>query len=131
MKTLTKAFFTTTLCLLVAIPAYAGHSDRYDGFRERMQQLDQRIEHGIRTHELSRKEAKELEQQQHRIHRLAREFREDGRLSRKERYRLENELDRLSDQITEYKHNRHNKPKYRYGHERHDDDRGGNNPYNR
>ena len=133
MMTITKAFFATTLCVLIAVPAYAGHNDWNDGLRERMYQLDKRIEHGIKTHELTRKEAKELEQQQHRIHRLAREFREDGRLSRKERHKLERELDRLSDQITEYKHNRHDRPKYRHDHERYGDDRGvyDHNPYSR
>ena len=133
MKTMTKAFFATTLCMLIAVPAYAGHSDWEHEFRERMHRQHDRIEQGVDSRELTRKEAKVLEREYLGIRTLARDFREDGRLSRRERHRLDNELDRLSSLIKEYKHNnleRHRKPKYRYGQERHEDDRGGHESYN-
>ena len=128
MKVLTKASFATILCLLTAVPAYAGHPHRNDEYKDHLQQLERRIDRGVDSRELTRKEAKELNNEYRRIRRMAKEFREDGHLSRRERHRLDHELARLDDQINRYKHNnleRHRKPKYPYDHERHDDDRWG------
>ena len=101
MKTLTKAFFATSLCLVTAVPVYAGHYERNDGFRDRMQRQQSRIEQGIDSGELTRQEAKELKKFQRRIPHLAREFREDGYLSKRERVNRQRvpsvrELTRLS-----------------------------------
>lgn len=134
MKTLNKAFIVTTLCLLAAVPAYAGNPYRNDDYRERMHRLEMRIEHGIDNRELTRKEAKELQYEYRRIRSMAKEFREDGRLSRRESHRLDHAIERLNDQISQYKHNnqeRHRYPKYSNEHERHDDDRSRSDSYHR
>jgi hypothetical protein len=132
MKTMTKVIFATTLGLLLTVPAYAGHGDWEHVFRARMQSQHERIEQGVDSRELTRKEARVLEREYDRIRMLAREFRKDGHVSRKERHRLDNELDKLSGLIKEYKHNhleRHRKPKYQYEHESHDDYRGEHESY--
>ena len=126
MKTLSKAFFATTLCLLTAVPAYAAHPYRNDDYRERMQQLEMRIECGVDRHQLNRKDAKVLHKESRQIRRMAKEFREDGHLSRRERHRLDYEMARLNDQITRYQRNdteRYRKTNYSYGYHRPDSDR--------
>jgi hypothetical protein len=125
MKSVAQSVFVTSLCLLTAVPAYAGHFPREDRVIDRMERQMARIEHGIHSNELTRKEAKKLRKQQRRIRHLAMEFREDGMLSRKERRILNNKLDRASTRIWTLKHNehkRHEEPRQRYGIHWHDDD---------
>ena len=107
MKTLTKSILAATFCLVATVPVYAGHGHNQgrEFSSQRMDRQQQRIENGILSGELTRKEAKILKKQQRRIHRMAREFREDGRLSAREHRILENRLDRASHLIRELKHN--------------------------
>lgn len=131
MKTMTNAIFATALSLLIVIPVYADHPYHKVSYWEQLQRLNMRIEQGIDTRELTRKEAGELKDESRRIRRMIERFRKDGLLSRKERHQLDYELDRLSDLIIRYKHNnleRHRKPKYRDSQDRHDD-RWGREPY--
>ena len=122
MKTLTKAFIATSLCLITAVPAYAGHGHGQKNERliDRIERQQQRIEHGIENHELTRREAKVLRKEQRQIRRLFREFREDKRLSKKERRILNKKLDRASNRIWEFKHNEYARNRGhsdRYGYE--------------
>ena len=105
MKTLTITLLAASFGLIATVPAYAGHGHSYDRLYDRMERQQERIEHGIDSRELTRKEAKILKKQQRRIRRLAREFREDGWLSKRERRILRRKLDRASEQIRELKHN--------------------------
>lgn len=105
MKMLTKAVLATSLCLIVAVPAQAGYGHNGGRIFDRMERQQARIEHGIENGELTRKEVKKLKKQQRRIRHLAREFRDDGRLSKKERRILHNKLDKASSRIREFKHN--------------------------
>jgi septal ring factor EnvC (AmiA/AmiB activator) len=133
MKTLSKAFFATTLCLLTAVPVYADHPYRNDEYRERLNRIEMRIDRAVDRNELSRKDAKVLNNEYRRIHRMAKKFRDDGRLSRRERHKLDYEIERLDDQIKWYQRKNtkhHHKPKYPYGYERHDD-RSGHESYHR
>ena len=133
MKTLNKLFIAASLCLVTAVPAYADHPYRDDDLRERMHQLEMRIERGVDRHELSRRQAKELNQEYRRIRYMAKEFREDGHLSRRERHRLDHAMDQLNDQIKWYQRDhreRHHESKYPYGYDRHDD-RSEHEPYHR
>lgn len=113
MKTLTKTLLAASFCLIATVPAYAGHGHSYghsnDRLVDRMERQHERIEDGIESSELTRKEAKILKKQQRRIRRLAREYREDGWLSKKERRLLRHKLDRSSQQIREFKHNELNR----------------------
>jgi hypothetical protein len=83
-----------------------------------------RIEQGIESGKLTRKEAKVLKRQQRKTRHLYREFREDGRLSKRERRELDRRLDRVSDQIWELKHNERSRfdvSGYGYGYNWYDD----------
>ncbi len=113
MQTLTKALLAASFCLIASVPVYAGHGHRQDenhGYSharlyDRMLRQYDRIEDGIESRELTRKEAKTLRRQQRQIRQLAREFRGDGWLSKKERRILKRKLDKSSQQIREFKHN--------------------------
>jgi hypothetical protein len=109
MKTLTKTILAVTFGLLATAPVYAGHGHSQDRVSERMERQQHRIEQGIESRELTPKEAKILKKQHRRLHRLVREFREDGRLSKRERRILQRKLDKSSRQIKELKHNRLNR----------------------
>ena len=124
MKTSMKVMLATGIFLIAAVPVHAHDGGRNDGVRERMQRQHSRIDHGMETGKLTRKEAKELKQDQYRTRHLFRDFREDGYLSKKERRRLERRLDRVSERIWELKHNkrsRYNGPDHRYSYDWHDD----------
>jgi septal ring factor EnvC (AmiA/AmiB activator) len=124
MKTLTKAFLASSILLVTAVPAYADHNERNGGILDRMERQHSRIEQGVDTGRLTRKEAKELKKNLHRSRHLFRDFSEDGYLSKKERRTLDRHLDRVSERIWELKHNkrsRHSKPDHRYGYNWHDE----------
>ncbi len=118
MKTLTKAVITASFCLIASVPVYAGHGQANDRLFDRLERQHERIEHGIESNELTRKEAKILKRQQRRMRQLVRVYREDGRLSKKERRILRNKLDRASYTIRDLKHNNVNR--YVNLHRRHD-----------
>ena len=109
MKTLTKTLLAATFGLIATAPVYAGHAHNQDRLFERLERQQNRIEQGIESRELTRKEAKILKKQHRRLHRLVREFREDGRLSKRERKIMHRQLTKASRQIKEFKHNRLNR----------------------
>ena len=106
MKRLAKTLFIATLGLLTVTPAFAGHGRLLD----RMDRQQIRIERGVESGELTRREARALRKQQRRIHRLARDFYMDDYLSKRERRILRKKLNRASDRIRALKHN----DEYRY-----------------
>jgi len=125
MKTLTKSLFAVAMVLVISAPVYAGHNERGGDVRDRLERQHSRIEHGIDSGKLTRKEAKVLKRQQRETRHLYRDFRDDGRLTKHERRKLDRQLDRNSDRIWDLKHNarsRHFKSDYRYGYEWHDRD---------
>jgi hypothetical protein len=73
---------------------------------ERQHQQQQRIRHGIRNEELTRREAGRLVTEQARIRAYERRARCDGDLSFRERFRLDNMLDRSSRNIYRQTHDR-------------------------
>ncbi len=103
--------WTIPLLGMLAIPSAAladrYHDDRYDGnrFEQRLDRQHLRIKQGVRSGELTRKEAKRLRKQQRRITRLESRFMRDGHLTRHERRTLRRELDAASDRIYRFKHN--------------------------
>jgi hypothetical protein len=118
MKTLSKTLLISSLCLLTALPVYAHDAGRHAGIKDRMERQHARIEQGIDSGELTRKEVKVLKRQQREVRHLARDFRDDDRLCKKERRKLHRQLDQVSDLIWKFKHNertRYDKPGYRYG----------------
>jgi hypothetical protein len=123
MKTLNKTLLAAGLMLVATVPAYADHNDWKGGIGDRLERQHSRIEHGIDTGKLTRKEAKELRREQRKTRHLYREFREDGYLSKRERRKLRHRLDRVSDQIWDLKHNARSRERsdHRYGYDWHDD----------
>ncbi len=117
MKRQAKTLMIAAFALFATAPVFAGqghyqgHSHQHDdGYRveklhNRLQRQRQRIEHGIDNGSLTHKEEHKLFKQQHRIRRLAREFRDDGYLTRKEHRILQSKLDKASERIRRFKHN--------------------------
>jgi septal ring factor EnvC (AmiA/AmiB activator) len=123
MKSLTKSVLVTAMMLMAAVPAYADHNDRKGDIQNRLDRQHARIEHGIDTGKLTRKEARELRREQRKTRHLYQELREDGYLSKRERRKLHRRLAQVSDQIWDLKHNESNRygmPGHRYGYDWHD-----------
>ena len=118
MKT-RKLLWTVPLLGMLAMPAiahdYHNHNRFENRFEQRLDRQHARIKQGVRSGELTRKEAKLLRRQQRGIRQLLREFRDDGWLSKKERRILTKKLDRASRRIWEYKHNEFTRHRHRYG----------------
>jgi hypothetical protein len=102
MNRIAKILVASSVCLLAAAPVYAGHGG---GIGERLERQERRIEQGIRSGELTRREARALKREQRKLRSLVREFREDRLLGKRERRILTRKLDRASDNIYELKHN--------------------------
>lgn len=64
----------------------------------------ERIQQGVRSGELTRREAERLRAEQFRIRAYEARARSDGSLSRRERYRLDEMLDRANRDIYRQKH---------------------------
>lgn len=123
MKTLKKSLLVGGLMLVATVSAQAGHNDGKGDIRDRLDRQHSRIEHGIDSGKLTRKEAKVLKREQRKSRHLYHEFKEDGYLSKRERRELNRRLDRVSDQIWDLKHNersRYDISAHRYGYDWHD-----------
>ena len=97
------------LALGVAMPAFARIS-LHDMGRNQMQ----RIQQGIHTGELTRKEARSLRREQRDIRRTKRHFVRDGRMSRHERRVLRKRYARAGRHIYRLKHNHRTRYAHRY-----------------
>lgn len=80
-----------------AAPALA--ANRSDNIDERQYRIEQRIEQGRRSGELTRQEYGKLQQELRLIARDERAFRADGRLTAREWQHLDARLDALSQQV--------------------------------
>ena len=131
MKIIAKTLLTASLCMLAAVPAHAGRYHDDSRLMDRMERQHERIQSGIESGALTRKEAGKLKKQQRKNRSMVRKFREDDVLSRKERRILGRRLDKTSDRIREYRHNDSYRHTDRYAfrdtyrdehrHHRHDD----------
>lgn len=82
-----------------------GRDDDRLSINQRQQNLEQRIQRGIRTGEISRREAYGLQNQSRQIARLEARYRVNG-LSQWERVDLDRRFDRLEAQIRAERHDR-------------------------
>ena len=126
-----NAFWALPLLGVLAMPAMAG-DDYDDGYRtnrleKRLNRQHWRIKQGVRSGELTRKEAKRLRKQHRYIAELAHSFRSDGHLTRYERRTLRSELNTASDRIYRLKHNDRYRDQHHRGH--HKSDRYGHHDY--
>lgn len=101
---LTRAFLISLIAAAVAVPAYAQtDTPRVDARQERQQQ---RIDQGVASGELNKREAARLEREQQRIQRHEEKAEADGVVTKGERRRLKQEQDRASRHIAKEKHDR-------------------------
>ena len=114
MKIIAKTLLASSLCILMAVPAHAGHY-RDDGrLVDRMERQHERIKSGVKSGALTHKETRKLKKEQHKTLGKARKFREDDVLTKKERRILNKRLVRTSKRIWKFKHN--DKEHYTGGH---------------
>jgi hypothetical protein len=76
------------------------------GIQQRMQNLEQRIDQGVKSGALTPKEAGKLEAEQARIQQAEQRMKSDGNLTGQERQKLHNMQDRSSSHIYKQKHDR-------------------------
>ena len=100
----TSIYLTLTALVTAAVCASgAGIRDRGVNARQRNQQA--RIAEGARSGELTKSEAKGLEQEERGIRQEERQFKSDGKLTADERQKLHSDLNKTSKDIYAEKHN--------------------------
>jgi len=117
-RTLGLSIATLALCGLMTVPGYAetfsGHYASHSHAGPRVRQVTQRehnqqrrIHQGVRSGELTRREAANLQRHARRIHRNKQRAmaRNHGHLTRHDHIRLNRELDSQSQRIYAKKHN--------------------------
>jgi Ni/Co efflux regulator RcnB len=114
MKYVLATLIAIPLSFATAAPSYAGHSHREEycdhkkqvyKIEKRLDRQFHRIERGIDRERLTHKEAKQLKKRYRKIHRLSREYRDDGYLSHSEYKHLTRKLNKNSRLIKEYMNN--------------------------
>ena len=103
MKTMT--FVTAAVVAGLALPAFAQTSStpRID---QRQQNQQQRIDQGVKSGQLTRKEAERLQKEQARIQKMENKAMADGKMSPKERAKIEKAQNRASKHIERERHDK-------------------------
>jgi uncharacterized protein HemX len=104
MKRIVIAVAVTIAACLHAGSVHAGHIDD-PGIQQREQNQQQRIQQGVKSGELTPREAGRMESRQARITQNEERMKADGKLSRSERKKLAHEQNRASRNIYRKKHN--------------------------
>ena len=104
MKTMKN--LSVAMIAAFAFPAFAqiAGTPRID---ERQQEQQQRIDQGVRSGDITKKEAAHLRKQQAKIRQMERRAMADGRMSIKEKAQIELAQDKESLRIAKQKHNLH------------------------
>lgn len=90
--------------VLIASAAFAGPTDD-PGIQKREQNQQQRIDQGVKSGQLTPREAGKLEAQQAKIKQDEERMKSDGNLTKQERRKLTREQNRASKNIYRKKHN--------------------------
>jgi hypothetical protein len=109
------------VAMIAATPAFADHQSRESGIDERQHRLEQRIEHGRRSGEITRHEYRRLTQELRFIARDEHAFRADGHLSPRERQALHARLDNVARAV--YRESRDGERRHGYYNDGHYADR--------
>lgn len=111
-KILGLVFAAFLVGLIFTADSFAQTNRRpYGNINQRQRNQQNRIYQGIRSGELTRREAYRLERGQYRTNRLEQRYRNSGNgLSRYERLRLENRQNRDSYRIYRQKHDKQDRP---------------------
>ena len=100
-----KLKLTMIALLVAALPAtgLAQSSSRID---ERQANQQRRIDEGVKSGQLTKKEAERLQEDQRRIQKMEDQARADGKITAEERRRIERAQDRESERIRRETHDR-------------------------
>ncbi len=101
MKKATK-FAAIMVMLLFAGTAFAGNN----GVNKRQHKQQKRISQGVKSGELTKREAFRLEKEQARIAKKERRFKSDGEFTKKEKAILKHDQNKASKHIYKQKHDR-------------------------
>jgi hypothetical protein len=104
MRRFTTMMLTGTTMLFLAGFAFAGPTDD-PGIQKREVNQQKRIDQGVKSGELTPKEAGRLERKQAKIKQDEERMKADGKLTPQERRKLKKEQDRASKDIYRKKHN--------------------------
>jgi uncharacterized membrane protein len=95
------------LLMGVTTGAYAHDNDtKTPGIKRRQHHQQKRIVHGVRSGELTRREASRLRREHREIRQDVREIKSDGDVTRRERIKIHREQNRASRHIYRAKHNK-------------------------
>ena len=98
--------FSLTMMLIAVVTSFVFADFAFAGrVKNRQVRQQKRIHQGIKSSELTGREAYRLEREQHRLQRSKRRALSDGTLTAKERFKLEKQQDRASRHIYRAKHN--------------------------
>jgi len=98
-----KRMLAGTLALALTVAAAASMADAAT-VNERQERQQERIEQGVKSGQLTKREAARLERQEAKIAAEEKAFRSDGKLSLRERAKLQRDLNKTSRRIYRQKH---------------------------
>ncbi len=100
-----KSIIAAAVIAVFALPglALAQSTPRID---KRQEAQDKRIEQGVKSGELNKKEAKRLEKGQDRVQKMEDKATADGKVTNKEKAKVEHAQDRQSTRIYRQKHDK-------------------------
>lgn len=108
MKTMITAVLLLVAALVLNTEAAPGHRD--PGVNRRQANQQARIREGVRSGELTRREAHTLKWKEARVAELERRLKADGTLSPADRAKLQSEMTDLSNEIYQEKHDAQTRP---------------------
>ena len=98
-----KKILTVAVLAALSLPTFAQHTTPQ--IDQRQDRQERRIEQGVRSGELTPREAARLERGQARIRQMERQALADGRISRRERREIDHAQDQQNQLIARLKHN--------------------------
>lgn len=104
-----RALLALTALATVAAAPLAAQAAPWQSVNQRQANLEQRINQGIRSGQITRPEAARLRGEFRSISRLEASYRRSNGLSMRERADLDARFDRLSRQVMAEKHDRHDR----------------------
>jgi hypothetical protein len=101
-----KLYTILTFVMLATVLSASAFAQNSRGIDRRQHEQRDRIQQGVRSGELTRREANRLRHDQFQIRRLERRAEADGVLTARERFRINRNLNESSRDIRRLKHNR-------------------------
>lgn len=121
MRKSSMLWFLPILCLLTAPVVARDYAHGFNRWDDRLERQERRIERGVRSGQLTDKEAAKLRKTLQKIENKERKYLRDGVLSRDERRALAKRLDNSSELIRQFVHNDKYRRYSNHQHRRYDD----------